>query len=649
MSQAVSPPKLAAYGSWRSSITAQQVAAQSVGLGLLALDTTGIYCLESRPNEGGRNVIVLCQADGKCEDITPPPFNARTRVNEYGGGSYAVRDGVVVFSHVADGRLYRQDPGAEPQALTEAGPYRYADMLIDSTCQRVLCVREDHGAKESEAQHSLVAIDLAGKNAIQQLAMGDDFYSSPTLSPDGRRLAWLSWNHPNMPWDGTQLFLADLDHSGRIMDVHCIAGGAEESIFQPQWSPSGELYFVSDRSGWWNLYRYAEAGVECLLEREAEFGLPQWVFGMSTYAFSGPDQILACYCEQGIWHLGVIDVQTRQLREITTPYNAIDGIRAANGQAVFLATGPTQATAVVHYDAVHERFRQLRSSSQMHIDAAAISQPQAIRFASEGNKQAYGFYYPPQNPLYRPLPDSLPPLLVKSHGGPTAAASPGLNLKIQYWTSRGFAVLDVNYSGSTGYGRAYRERLNGRWGVADVDDCVHGAQYLVQQGLVDGQRLLISGGSAGGYTTLCALTFRDVFKAGASYYGISELEALVRDTHKFESRYLDKLIGPYPAEIERYRQRSPIYHSQQLACPVIFLQGLEDKVVPPNQAEMMVQALRDKGLAVAYLTFAEEQHGFRQAASIVRALEAELYFYARVLGFSPADPIEPVEISNLED
>jgi len=427
-----------------------------------------------------------------------------------------------------------------------------------------------------------------------------------------------------------------------------VAGGGSESIFQPEWSPDGVLYFVSDRTGWWNLYRWHNGSIEPLYEMEAEFGVPQWVFGMSTYAFASARHLICAYTREGSWRLARLDTLTRQLEPIATPYSAISGLRATAERAVFVAGSPVEFPALVQLDLATAQLTVLRRSSTIAVDPGYLAVPQPITFPTEHGLMAHAFFYPPRNRDYVAPPGERPPLLVRCHGGPTAAAASVLNLGIQYWTSRGIAVLVVNYGGSTGYGRAYRERLNGQWGVVDVDDCVNGARYLAERGVVDGNRLAITGGSAGGYTTLCALTFRDVFKAGASYYGISDLEVFVRDTHKFESHYLDRLIGPYPERRDLYHDRSAIHFSDRLSCPVIFFQGLEDKIVPPNQAELMVQALRARGVPVAYLAFPGEQHGFRHAENIKRALEAELYFYSRVFGFQLADPVEPIHIDNLE-
>lgn len=645
----MSEKKIAPYGSWRSPITSDLIVAGTVRLGQVELDGDDIYWLEGRAAEKGRNVIVKCASDGKTLDLTPMPFNARTRVHEYGGGSFAVSQEEVFFSNFADQRLYRQASGKEPQAITPEAELRYADGVIDRHRNRIVCVREDHTMAGSEAINAIVSVSLDGDGEVNILASGSDFYSSPRLSPDRSRLAWLQWNHPNMPWDGTELWMANIEGDGSLVNQTLIAGGISKSIFQPEWSPAppvseSPLHFVSDHTGWWNLYRWREGKIELLYVKAAEFGLPQWVFGMSAYAFISSKQIITTFIENGFSKLALLDVGTLELEIIPAPYSQIDGIRAANGRAVFIAGSPTESMSIVSFDLETRQFETLRRSSGVMIDAAYISNPQAVEFPTENHLTAHGFFYAPKNRDFSAPESEKPPLLVMIHGGPTAATSPTLRLGIQYWTSRGIAVLDVNYGGSTGYGRAYRERLNGNWGIVDVDDCVNGARYLAGQGWVDGNRLAITGGSAGGYTVLCALAFRDVFKAGASHYGVSDLIALDEDTHKFESRYTFGLVG---TSRELYIARSPIHHTDKLNAPVIFFQGLEDKVVPPNQSEMMVNALRQKGLPVAYVTFEGEQHGFRQADNIKRALDGELYFYSRIFGFELADPVEPVPIENL--
>ena len=636
-------PQVAPYGFWKSPITSDLIVSETIGLGPVVLDGKDIYWVEMRPAEGGRNVIVRRTPDGETSDITPSPFNARTRVHEYGGGTFVVADGTVYFSNFADQRLYRKTTDGEPQPLTPAVNIRYADGIIDRQRGRMICVQEDHTAA-GEPVNTLVSIDLEGGSG-QVLVCGNDFYAAPRLSPQGNQLCWISWNHPNMPWDGTELWVAEVKVDGSLGSPEKVAGGVDESIFQPEWSPNGILHFVSDRSGWWNLYRWGLGGVQPLCEMAAEFGLPQWVFGMSTYAFESAGRIICTYVQQGNWHLANLDTTTQQLQRIEHNYTEISSLQATAWSAVFCAASPTESTSIVQLDLTTRQKSVLRRSSEVAIDLGYLSTPQAIEFPTENGLTAHAFFYPPQNRDYTSTLE-LPPLLVKSHGGPTAGASSRLNLAIQYWTSRGFGFLDVNYGGSTGYGRKYRQRLDYQWGIVDVDDCVNAAQYLVERSLVDSNRIAIAGGSAGGYTTLCALTFRDRFKAGASYYGVSDLEALARDTHKFESRYLDRLIGPYPERRDLYWERSPIHFTEHLNCPVIFFQGLEDKIVPPNQAQSMVSALKAKGLPVAYVPFEGEQHGFRRSENIKRALDSELYFYSRVFGFDLADAVEPVHIYN---
>ena len=643
----MSKPKTAPYGSWKSPITPDLIVSESIGLGQFALDGEDIFWNEMRPTEGGRSVVVRWSPDGRTADLTPAPFNARTQAHEYGGGAVTVAGGTVYFSNWDDQRIYRVDPGAEPRPITPQGRFRYADGLVDRSRGRMICVREDHSGSGSEAVNALVGLELEGRDPPRVLVSGNDFYASPRLSPDGSRLAWLTWNHPNMPWDGTELWVGDLEADGSLGRAVRVAGGVAESIFQPEWSPDGVLYFVSDRTDWWNLYRWRDGEVEPVVQMEAEFGRPQWVFGMSTYAFESAGRIVCAYTRQGEWHLASVDTATGELTPIETPYSTIAQVRAAPGRALVRGGGPTEPESVVLLDLATGKADVLRRASAVAVDTGYLSLPRPVEFPTEGGRTAYGLFYPPQNWDYAAPPAERPPLLVASHGGPTSATSSTLRLTIQYWTSRGIAVLDVNYGGSTGYGRAYRQRLQGQWGIVDVDDCANGARYLAERGEVDGDRLIIHGGSAGGYTTLCALTFRDVFKAGASFAGVSDLEALATETHKFESRYLDGLVGPYPERKDLYDARSPIHHTDLLSCPVIFFQGLEDKVVPPNQAEAMFEALRAKGLPVAYVPFEGEQHGFRRAENIKRLVEAELYFYSRVFGFDLADPVEPVPIENL--
>lgn len=640
-------PRIAPYGSWKSPITADLIVQGTVGLGRVTLDGEDVYWLESRPTERGRVVLVRCAADGTTGDLTPAPFNVRTRVNEYGGGEYLVDRGDVFFVNFADQRVYTLRDGA-PRPITPELPLRYADFVLDRSRGRLICVREDHTDPAREAVTTLVSLDAAGDDTGGRILIsGNDFYASPRLSPDATRLAWLTWRHPNMPWDGCELWVGELDAAGDVRDMQLVAGGPTESVFQPVWSPDGTLYFVSDRTGWWNLYRWRDGQAEPLAPMEAEFGLPQWVFGMSTYAFESAERLICTYKSDGVTHLASLDTRTKQLAPIEAGYTDIDLLTAAPGRVAFLGGSPNAATEIVLLDLAAGQTRVLRRASDVQVDEGYLSIPRPIQFPTEHGLTAFGLYYAPRNRDFVAPSGELPPLLVLSHGGPTGSTSAAFSLSKQYWTSRGFAVLDVDYGGSTGHGRAYRERLNDQWGIVDVDDCVNGARYLASQAAVDRDRLAIRGGSAGGYTTLAALTFRNVFKAGASLYGIGDLEALARDTHKFESRYLDNLVGPYPARRDIYVERSPIHFTDQLACPVIFLQGAEDKVVPPNQAEEMFAAVRAKGLPTAYLLFEGEGHGFRRAENIKRALDAELFFYSRVFGFELAEPVEPVQIENL--
>lgn len=653
-------PNTASYGSWKSPITSDLIVADMIGLGGATFINGTLYWTEMRPKENGRIVIVRRTSDGVTQDINPQPFNARTRVHEYGGRAHLVVGDTIFYSNFADQRLYRQVGSEQPEPITPAVDLRYADPIYDARRARLICVREDHTIKDQEVTNTIVSLDPKKIDEGWVLASGYNFYSNPRLSPDGEWLAWLSWNHPNLPWDGTELWVAQVATDGSLGAPFLIAGGLSESIFQPEWSPDGRLYFVSDRTGWWNLYRWQDGQIEAIFPMQAEFGLPQWVFGTRTYAFESAERLVCIYFQGGSWHLAELDTITLQLREIKTPYTQFWSIDATAGQVTFIAGSPTEAPCLIHLDLQRvdlmksnpvESFGAgeiLRRSSSVTVDPGYISIAQEIEFPTENGLTAYAYYYPPRNQDFQAPVGEKPPLLVLSHGGPTGSTSPVFSLSTQYWTSRGFAVVDVNYGGSTGYGREYRQRLNGNWGIVDVNDCANSARYLVENNLVDGYKLAIRGGSAGGYTTLAALTFTDVFKAGASHFGISDLEIFAGDTHKFESRYLDTLVGPYPERKDLYIQRSPIHFTDRLNCPMILFQGLEDKIVPPSQSEMMYQAVKAKGLPIAYLAFEGEQHGFRKAENIKRTLDAELYFYSRVFNFELIEPIEPVKIENLE-
>ncbi len=639
--------RIAPYGSWASPITSDLIVASSIGLGDILADSGDIYWIESRPQEQGRSVIVRCSQDGGQADVTPPlpasgqsTFNVRTRVHEYGGGAYLVSGGVIYFCNDADQRLYRQERGASPVPITEAPSkprgMRYADGLIDVARRRMIWVREDHATGAAEPVNTLVDVALDSTRPQRVLVSGSDFYAAPRLSPDGGRLAWLEWSHPNMPWDATELWVGSFAADGAIADKRKVAGGDAESIFQPEWSPDGVLYFMSDRSSWWNLYRLAGDPLSGDLEAEAvyplaaEFGSAQWGFRPSRYAFVSPRRLICSYSRDGAASLAAVDLDTLAVTPLTTKFTEVGSLRADNGHVYFVGASPRHFSAIVKLALGSGQETILKISNTEDIGAyeAYLSVPQSIEFPTEGGLTAFGLFYPPVNHEFAAPAGELPPLIVRAHGGPTGAFSSALDWGVQYWTSRGFAILNVNYGGSTGYGRPYRERLRGQWGIVDVADCINGAKHLAASGQADGRRMAIRGGSAGGYTTLCALTFHNVFATGASYYGISDLEALAKDTHKFESRYLDRLIGPYPARRDLYHDRSPVHFADRLSVPIAFFQGAEDAVVLPNQAEAMVEALKSKGLPCQYLLFDGEQHGFRRAQTIKRTLDAELYFYS---------------------
>ncbi len=624
--------QVAEYGFWHSPFTSDLVAGESIRLSQPRIDGDSVYWLEGRPAEGGRTALVRREPGGRVRDELPAPWNVRTRVHEYGGGAYGVVGGTVYFSENRDQRIYAAQPGAHPEPLTPEGPWRYADFEFDIPRRRLLAVREDHSDPQREAVQSIVAIDLDGSCAPPRtLRSGADFYSNPRTSPDGKSVCWLEWHHPNMPWDGTELWIGSLGEEGEIRQCYRVAGGPSESIFQPQWAPNGGLYFVSDRTGFWNLYRYESGVAVSVHERNAEFGLPQWVFGMSTYGISDEGIIVCAYCENGRWSLGTVDL-SGELNWIETPYTEIDGIDVTGSAAVFRGASPSEPSALVRLDLLTGEREVLKRSAELSRDLRRyVSIARSVSFPSATGEAVHAFHLAPRNPDFAAPEGEKPPLIIRLHGGPTAAASDSLSLSAQFWTSRGFAVLDLNYGGSTGYGRAYRERLNRQWGVVDVDDTVAAARYLAGTGQADPDRIIVKGGSAGGYTALCCLAFRDEFAAGASYYGISELKGLARDTHKFESRYHETLIGPWPAESSTYEARSPLGAAGQLTAPTIFFQGSEDPVVPKDQTEAMVDALRARGIPVAYYLFEGESHGFRDGANVRRALDGELAFYCAML------------------
>jgi len=637
---------IAPYGSWKSLITTDLITANTIALIQHCIDGEDIYWSEMRPLEEGRYAIMHRTPDGKITECTPPDFSARTRVHEYGGGAFTVVKDVIYFCNFKDQHLYRQSVGGTPELLTPQDGYRYADLIVDKKRNRIICIREDH-TKEGEAVNTIVSIDLNGNNNGEVLVEGNNFYSTARLSPNGDKLAWLTWNHPNMPWDGCELWVADVLEDGTLQNADIVAGSPTASIFQPEWSPDGILYFVAENTGWWNLYRWVDVEAESLYPMEAEFAHPQWVFHMTTYGFVSANKIICTYTQNGMWHLASLDTIEKKLTPIETFFTDILFVQYGEGFAIFLGGLATQPVSLARLNEATGKIETIKQEFEITLESEDLSTPEPLYFPTTDGKKAHAFYYAPRNKHFKASQDERPPLLVISHGGPTAPAFTLLNFDIQYWTSRGFAVADVNYGGSTGFGREYRQRLNGNWGIVDVDDCCNAALYLVKEGLADPNRLAIRGGSAGGFTTLACLAFKDVFQAGASHYGISDLEAMTKETHKFESRYLDSMIGPYPERKDIYYERSPINFVQNFNCPIILFQGDEDEIVPPNQSQLMFDAVRAKGIPAAYVLFEGEQHGFRKADSIKRALEGELYFYSKIFEFDLADEIEPVKIENL--
>jgi dipeptidyl aminopeptidase/acylaminoacyl peptidase len=645
---------VAPYGAWESPITAQLVA-EGGGRrgGALLADDGALWWAEMRPEEGGRSALMRRAEGGVPEEATPAGANVRTRVHEYGGGAWTLAaPDLVVYAEFADGRLYRLRLGEDAVAITPdpegVKALQYADMRLAPDGETLVCVREIHPHGGGEPENQLVALPLSGEGEARVLASGRDFYSFPRVSTDGETLAFTCWDHPQMPWDGTELWTAPLADPGAVTRV---AGGPTESIFQPEWGPDGRLHFVSDRSGWWNLYAVdLESGEEeQLTAEEADLAHPQWLFAGSTYAFVAGGAIVVVRTENATEQLFVRDPDGGPLRDLGLPYTnfVFPAIRSLGSRVACVAGTPEAEPTVVVYDHSSGEREEIRGDGE-GVDPALVPTPRAVSFETGEGEVAHGFYYPPTNPEFEAPEGEAPPLIVEGHGGPTSHVVPHLNLEFLFWTSRGFAIIDVNYRGSTGHGRAFREKLAGTWGVIDNEDCVRAALHLAETGKADRGRLTIRGGSAGGYATLCALVFHDELAAGASYFGVADAEALAADTHKFESRYLDYLIGPYPERADLYRARSPIHHVDQLRSPAILFQGLEDEVVPPNQAEKMVAAMRENGVPHAYLAFEGEQHGFRRAETNIRCLEAELYFYGRILGFEPAGSIEAVEIDCLD-
>lgn len=643
------------YGSWPTPISSALVVRALVGLGETAVRDGTVWWSELRPEEGGRIQVVTATDDGGSRDMLPDGATARTAVHEYGGGAWWVHGGVLWYADWSDQRLYRRTADGRTEPITPVPEHpraqRWADGCVHPGGDLMAVVRERHpaGGGPADVVNEIVSLPVAG-GPVEVLASASDFVAAPRWSPDGRMLCWLEWDHPDMPWDSTRLRVRAGEE-----DLGVVAGGPGESIFQPRWAPDGSLWFASDRTGWWNLYRWEPgADVEPTVRLQADIGRPHWQFGQSCYAFVDDNDgfgVVFAYTRDGRDSLAFRAGDGTTV-ELDLDYTTFDSVQAEGDTVVLVASSPTQEPAVVRLRVRGGRVgsvKSLRAPRELDLERGWLSVPEHVSFPSSGGRTAHALFYAPTNPTCRGPQDEQPPLLVFIHGGPTAAARPTLRMELQYWTSRGFAVVQVNYGGSTGYGRAYREQLRGNWGVVDVDDCVAAARWLAERGSVDGRRLCIRGGSAGGFTALAALAFHDVFVAGASHFGVADLEALARDTHKFESRYLDGLVGPYPQRRDLYVERSPIHHLESFDAPLAVFQGLEDEVVPPAQSQMIVDALRAKGVPVAYVPFEGEQHGFRRASNIRRALDGELSFYAQVLGFAlpPDEGIAKLPVENL--
>ncbi len=638
------------YGSWESTITPEKITEGGLRFSEIRSNGSDLYFLEGRPEESGRYVIVKQASDGKISDAIPKEFNSRNAVHEYGGGSYAVGQKNIYFTNWNDQRIYKVN-GENVNPITKEPPFeksiRYSDLTLSIDEEWLFCVRETHFEKE-EAKNELVAISTTENSQIV-LCTGRDFYSSPRINPTNKEICWLEWDHPNMPWDGTELFIANFDLDG-LSEIKFIDGSKNISIIQPEWSDSGELIYISDESGWWNLKKYSENTTATILDEETDHGEPAWNFGVRTY-FLKDDYIYlrgsSKNNNKGL--IRKINISGEIIEEIEVLHTSIGGLTHHENKALYIGASPVSNSEIVSYDLMKKNEETIKESNPVKIDIEEISIPEEISFPTTQNAIAYGYFYKPKNKNFQGESEEKPPLLVISHGGPTSATSNALNLSIQYWTNRGIAVADINYRGSTGYGKKFRDSLKGNWGVYDTDDCIAAVDHLSEKGLVDSSRVAIKGGSAGGYTTINALTFHDRFAVGATYYGIADLSVFIDDTHKFESKYLESLIGKYPEEKERYYERSAINFTDQLSCPMIIFQGTEDKIVPPSQAEIMAQGLRDKKIPFSLIMYEGEQHGFRQSKNIISSLESELYFYSKVLGFKPFDKLNEIEIENSEN
>ena len=638
------------YGSWESKITPEKIIEGGLRFSEIRSNGSELYFLEGRPEESGRYVIVKQSSDEKISDAIPKEFNSRNAVHEYGGGSYAVGQKNIYFTNWDDQRIYKVN-GENVNPITKEPPFeksiRYSDLTLSFDEEWLFCVRETHSEKE-EAKNELVVISTT-ENIQIVLCTGRDFYSSPRINPINKEICWLEWDHPNMPWDGTELFIGNFDSNG-LSEKKFIDGSKNISIIQPEWSESGELIYISDESGWWNLKKYSDNKKSTILDEETDHGEPSWNFGVRTYFIK--DDFIYLRGSSKSKNKGLIrkiNLSGQIIEEIEVLHTSIGGLSFIDNKALYIGASPVSNSEIISLDLEKKELKTIKESNPLAMDNEEISIPEEITFPTTENGSAYGYFYKPKNKKYQDNPEEKPPVLVISHGGPTSATGNALNLSIQYWTNRGIAVVDVNYRGSTGYGKKFRDSLKGNWGVYDTDDCIAAVDYLSEKGLVDSERAAIKGGSAGGYTTINALTFHDRFAVGATYYGIADLSVFIDDTHKFESKYLESLIGKYPEEKQKYYDRSAINFTDQLSCPMIIFQGTEDKIVPPSQAEIMAEGLREKNIPFSLIMYEGEQHGFRQSKNIISSLESELYFYSKVLGFKPFDKLKEVEIENSEN
>lgn len=641
--------KIAPYGSWKSPISAADVAKSGKRLQQTSIDNGNIYWNESRPKENGRYVIVKADKRGELTDMIPQGFNARTTVHEYGGHTYLVHNGRLWFSNFSDQRIYLLQDGEAPVPVTAESPgektYRYAAAMLDEKRNRLICVREDHSIP-GEVHNTLAAVSLDGDRYGNVLFSGTDFVAAPTVNRDCSKVAWITWNHPDMSFDCTTLHVADLDEQGELVNIQSIVRPGV-SILEPKWSPDGRLYFAADVAGWWNICRLTDGDIEVVCEQQAEFSAPQWELGISTFHFISAEEILTAYNLTGVWYLGKINTASGELENIETEFTLISDLKAKDGLACFFASSPTRPLSIVKMDLTTLEQEVVCQSQEIDIPDGYCSIPETIEFSNSEGDKVYGFLYPPTNAEYTAPEGDKPPLVIFNHGGPTHSSTATLDPRIQYWTSRGFVVGEVNYGGSTGYGTAYRRRLKGRWGELEVDDLVSAGRYLVKNNLADPEKTVIFGSSAGGYNVLNVVCHSNFYKVGVDVYGLSDLGAFVEKTHKFESHYMDTLVGPYPEAKDIYDQRSPINKVENIATPLLVFQGLDDRIVLPHQAELIVEELKKTSVPVAYIGYEGEQHGFRKAESLINFMQSQQYFFSVILGIEPADNLPPIDIYNL--